>query len=689
MTKEECQLTFQSGTSNKSKATFYGCDTFADQEKISNFILHRTDRYPTCIMMDDNINRSEQVSNILMKRSIDPNQKKNCIYITENATELNKVKSFVYTANSALKNPNDILSIIVLNKSANIENIVSNMKYFRENILIMCEICNIEIHKKFIVSCLLEINLVILNIYNLNEVKVSELDTIFKNVLQDRVKLPGYDKEHIKLISIIPKIPIESTSYKVILQHPIFLLSESYYVIQQVDVPKKKKIEQHFEVTFYKCNFIFLGLSCITPDINNMTIPDFNWYQAITIKLLILKKNLLINHFSNSDKMNISIMLAAFNVINKLNNECQVIISFSNKIDVDKFYGLLKFYIKYFKIDVKCFDASVYDYKEHIVVGVLSDEFDTFITKKLKANKIKFLCYNYLNTDSQSIFLKSLNDCFKYKSSILTAILTARIPPADYKTISREVPINFLTFDFFSDKYLPQMSKYAKVYSTIPCKSFPFVLTKNVNLNKNIPNIQPVPLEKNILPFNLNIDSSFESLHLNDKLLSGIKICNFFKPLTIQLNFLPLILNGFSTELQAPRNSGKSSTAIIASLQILDSLICNVQVILITPSTFTSAKNKLIVDAVGCYLNINSYLINEDDTFITHVNLIRNKSPQYLLGTPHLIHKLISSIPFLFKHVKLLIFDGADVPGFCKESEQFFNVILDLFSTHPQVVTVN
>lgn len=153
--------------------------------------------------------------------------------------------------------------------------------------------------------------------------------------------------------------------------------------------------------------------------------------------------------------------------------------------------------------------------------------------------------------------------------------------------------------------------------------------------------------------------SSFDELGLKKNLLRGIYGYGFEKPSPIQQTGILPIIQGRDVIAQAQSGTGKTATFAIGTLEVLDTSINEVQVLVLAPTRELAQQIAIVYKFLGEYLEVNvQVLIGGTQVKIDIKNL--ENGTQIVVGTPGRVLDMLKKGVLKLGHLKAFVLDEAD-----------------------------
>ena len=174
--------------------------------------------------------------------------------------------------------------------------------------------------------------------------------------------------------------------------------------------------------------------------------------------------------------------------------------------------------------------------------------------------------------------------------------------------------------------------------------------------------------EENIL------NTTFDTLDLNENLLRGIYSYGFENPSKIQGCSIPVIVSSKDLIAQAQSGTGKTGAFLIGSLQKIDPEQKNTQILIIAPTHELVHQIFEVAKELSKYLNI-SIMEVVGGTNIHECKKELDNSPQLIVGSPGRVLDMISKNYLFTNNIKTVVFDEADETLSFGFKETIYNIV--------------
>lgn len=158
--------------------------------------------------------------------------------------------------------------------------------------------------------------------------------------------------------------------------------------------------------------------------------------------------------------------------------------------------------------------------------------------------------------------------------------------------------------------------------------------------------------------------TTFEILGLLDELLKAIADHGYTTPTPVQLQAIPLILEGNDIIVGSQTGTGKTAGFTLPLLQLLTSRTSNrnplaVRALILTPTRELAAQVRESVQTYGKYLSLRSAVVVGGVNINTQIKHLRNGT-DILVATPGRLLDLVSQKIVDLSQLEILILDEAD-----------------------------
>lgn len=169
----------------------------------------------------------------------------------------------------------------------------------------------------------------------------------------------------------------------------------------------------------------------------------------------------------------------------------------------------------------------------------------------------------------------------------------------------------------------------------------------------------------------LTIDMKFKEFNLDQRIKHGLSEMGFIKPLEVQAEAIPLIMEGKDLIVKSQTGSGKTAAFGIPVCEMIDETLEASQVLVLAPTRELTLQVKDELAAIGKYKDITSVGIVGKEPMQDQRRALKQK-PHMIVATPgrmmdHIINKNVK-----LDEIKYLVIDEADemfIMGFKEQLE--------------------
>ncbi|MBN2898821.1 MAG: DEAD/DEAH box helicase [Clostridia bacterium] len=168
-----------------------------------------------------------------------------------------------------------------------------------------------------------------------------------------------------------------------------------------------------------------------------------------------------------------------------------------------------------------------------------------------------------------------------------------------------------------------------------------------------------------------SIDMKFKEYPLDNRIKRGISDLGFIKPLEVQLEAVPKILEGKDLIVQSQTGSGKTAAFGIPICQQLDETTEAVQALILTPTRELTVQVSEELAAIGRYKELSVEAIVGKESMQEQRRALK-QNPHIIVATPGRIMDHIINKNVKLDDVKYLVIDEADemlIMGFKEQLE--------------------
>ena len=167
---------------------------------------------------------------------------------------------------------------------------------------------------------------------------------------------------------------------------------------------------------------------------------------------------------------------------------------------------------------------------------------------------------------------------------------------------------------------------------------------------------------------------NFDDLNINENILRGIYSYGFEKPSQIQLQSIPIILEGTDIIAQAQSGTGKTGAFAIGSLCNIDLNLKQTQVLILLPTHELVNQVLSVIEEFSKFLNIQVIKLIGGTSVIQSLSEL-DKNPEIIIGTPGRVLDMISKNKVNTMYIKTLVFDEADEILSYGFKETIYNIV--------------
>ena len=155
--------------------------------------------------------------------------------------------------------------------------------------------------------------------------------------------------------------------------------------------------------------------------------------------------------------------------------------------------------------------------------------------------------------------------------------------------------------------------------------------------------------------------TEWEDLNAKIPLLRGIYANGFEKPSPIQKKAILPLFSKRDVIAQAQSGTGKTACFSISVLELIDTTKNVTQAMILSPTRELSIQTKKVIDSIGSlFPDLCTQLLIGGTSTDDNINLLRDKTPQVVIGCPGRIHDMLKRKRLSAANFKILIMDEAD-----------------------------
>lgn len=169
--------------------------------------------------------------------------------------------------------------------------------------------------------------------------------------------------------------------------------------------------------------------------------------------------------------------------------------------------------------------------------------------------------------------------------------------------------------------------------------------------------------------------TDWEDLNAKTLLLRGIYANGFEKPSPIQRQAILPLFSKRDVIAQAQSGTGKTACFSIGALELIDTSKNVAQAMILSPTRELSIQTKKVIDSLGSlFPDLCTQLLIGGTSTDDNIQLLRNKTPQIVIGCPGRIHDMLKRKRLSPNHFRLLIIDEADELLSAGFKDQVYNI---------------
>jgi translation initiation factor 4A len=172
-----------------------------------------------------------------------------------------------------------------------------------------------------------------------------------------------------------------------------------------------------------------------------------------------------------------------------------------------------------------------------------------------------------------------------------------------------------------------------------------------------------------------HIINEWEDLNAKTELLRGIYANGFEKPSPIQRQAILPLFSKRDVIAQAQSGTGKTACFSIGALELIDTSKNVTQAMILSPTRELSIQTKKVIDSLGSlFPDLCTQLLIGGTSTDDNIHLLREKTPQIVIGCPGRIHDMLKRKRLATAHFRLLIIDEADELLSAGFKDQVYNI---------------
>ncbi|KAK3817680.1 MAG: P-loop containing nucleoside triphosphate hydrolase protein [Benniella sp.] len=179
-----------------------------------------------------------------------------------------------------------------------------------------------------------------------------------------------------------------------------------------------------------------------------------------------------------------------------------------------------------------------------------------------------------------------------------------------------------------------------------------------------------------------DVVDNFEGMNLNPELLRGIHACGFERPLALQQNAIPPILEKQDVIVQSLPGGGKTTTFSISVLQGIDTSIMLCQALILAPTRERAPQIQKVVMALGDFMKIRCHVCIGGTNVREDMGHLR-EWPQIVVGTSGRVLHMIKCRALKTDSIKMFIIDEAN-EILSTSKDQLHKDVFEIFQSIPR-----
>jgi ATP-dependent RNA helicase DeaD len=151
----------------------------------------------------------------------------------------------------------------------------------------------------------------------------------------------------------------------------------------------------------------------------------------------------------------------------------------------------------------------------------------------------------------------------------------------------------------------------------------------------------------------------FEELRLNQEIMHGLRQAGFEEPTEIQVEVIPLALQGEDLVVQAKTGTGKTAAFALPLLNLIDAREHKIKALVLTPVRELAQQVTKEIYLLGKNSKLDVFCVYGGQSINVQMDYLR-RPPQILVGTPGRIIDLFERGKLDFSRLEFLVLDEAD-----------------------------
>jgi translation initiation factor 4A len=178
---------------------------------------------------------------------------------------------------------------------------------------------------------------------------------------------------------------------------------------------------------------------------------------------------------------------------------------------------------------------------------------------------------------------------------------------------------------------------------------------------------------------------NWDDYDMDPRVLRGIYAYGYEKPSPIQQKAIRPVMDGRDLIAQAQSGTGKTGTFSIAALNVVDTAVNEVQVLVLSPTRELSRQSHSVLTSIGAYVkDLRVQLLIGGTSTGEDAEQLRTQTPHVVVGCPGRVFDMIKRRNLRVDQLKYFILDEADEMLSTGFKDQIYN-IFQYFSTTTRV----
>lgn len=157
----------------------------------------------------------------------------------------------------------------------------------------------------------------------------------------------------------------------------------------------------------------------------------------------------------------------------------------------------------------------------------------------------------------------------------------------------------------------------------------------------------------------LRVVPTFDAMGLREDLLRGIYSYGFEKPSAVQQRAIDPIIKGRDVIVQSQSGTGKTCVFTVGALQLLDTALCEPQVLILSPTRELAEQSQKVAMALGDFMNVQVHACIGGKSLSEDIRRL-DYGVHIVSGTPGRVFDMIQRRNLRTRSLKMLVLDEAD-----------------------------